>query len=335
MAVKKSTIVLIVITIIGFFTLGIFVGWSLNSAQSSGPNASGASPSGQLTNALINNDTSIATINTSEYDVYQKQVQAYIDQQKAAGNITQLSIYFRDLIQGGSLGIDQDVKFSPASLLKVPVMMELLNMADDDPGILKKQLPYDHVFNTEQPHYPPEQFLQLGQTYTVDDLIYRMIVYSDNEAMTLLRANFDSDKINQIYNDLGLIVPSGESDDNFMSVRSYASFFRILYNASYLSQASSEKALNMLSQVKFTKGLVAGVPAGTVVAHKFGERQTTDTGITQLHDCGIVYYPKHPYLLCVMSRGTSYPMLEKVIADVSRMFWNEIDQRVNPSPTPK
>jgi beta-lactamase class A len=335
MAAKKSNIAIIVATVAGFFILGVMVGWALNSAaQPASVNTPGATASGQLTNALISSDTSIATINASEYEVFQKQIQAYIDQQTAANNITQMSVYFRDLIQGGALGINQDIKFIPASLLKVPNMVALLNLADDNPSILTRQLTYDHVFNTEQPHYPPEQSLQVGHTYTVDDLIYRMIVYSDNEALTLLRANFSSNDFNQVYDDLGLIVPSGEGADNSMSVKSYASFFRILYNASYLSPSHSEKALTILSQVKFTKGLVAGVPAGTVVAHKFGERLITETGETQLHDCGIVYFPKHPYLLCVMSRGTSYDALEKVIADVSRMFWNEITQRINSTPSP-
>ena len=44
----------------------------------------------------------------------------------------------------------------------------------------------------------------------------------------------------------------------------------------------------MLSTSDFSDGLVAGVPVGTVVSHKFGERHFVgDADVEQLHDCGI------------------------------------------------
>lgn len=55
-----------------------------------------------------------------------------------------------------------------------------------------------------------------------------------------------------------------------LSVVEYSTFFRVLFNASYLSQASSEKALGYLAQSTFTAGLRAGVPAQVQIAHKFG-----------------------------------------------------------------
>ena len=53
------------------------------------------------------------------------------------------------------------------------------------------------------------------------------------------------------------------------------------------------------------------VPAGTVIAHKFGEwgRERPEGFEQQFHDCGIVYRPGRPYLACVMTRGRSLPTL--------------------------
>ncbi|MCX6719655.1 MAG: serine hydrolase [Candidatus Staskawiczbacteria bacterium] len=59
----------------------------------------------------------------------------------------------------------------------------------------------------------------------------------------------------------------------------------------------------MLSKTTFNDGLVAGVPKGTTVSHKFGMYATSkDENITdlELHDCGIIYYKTTPYLLCVV-----------------------------------
>src|SRR6185436_5295057 len=89
--------------------------------------------------------------------------------------------------------------------------------------------------------------------------------------------------------------------------QNYSHLFRALYNGTYLSHDASEKALELLSRTKFSDGIVAGVPKETTVSHKFGERTLSlnTSSINELHDCGIVYYPGHPYFLCIMTKGTS------------------------------
>ena len=113
-----------------------------------------------------------------------------------------------------------------------------------------------------------------------------------------------------------------------LSAENYASFFRVLFNASYLSRSLSEKALSLLAQSDFKDGLVAGVPPGIKVAHKFGFRITGINGeIKQLHDCGIIYYPRHPYLLCIMTSGKSYEYLDDAIKELSRVVYQEIGRQ--------
>lgn len=102
--------------------------------------------------------------------------------------------------------------------------------------------------------------------------------------------------------------------------------FRGIYNGSLLNKENSNKVLEWLSQSKFKDGLVAGVPGSVMIAHKFGERLLEDN-TKQLHDCGIVYYPDNPYLLCVMTHGNDYEKLEKVIQDISKMVYTEVDSR--------
>jgi hypothetical protein len=71
----------------------------------------------------------------------------------------------------------------------------------------------------------------------------------------------------------------------------------------------------------FTQGIVAGVPAGTRVSHKFGEF-SAGTNLKQLHDCGIVYKPAHPYILCVMTQGNDFNNLAATIAKISKTVWD-------------
>ena len=111
-----------------------------------------------------------------------------------------------------------------------------------------------------------------------------------------------------------------------MTVKTYASFFRILYNGTYLTQRDSEHLLSLLSQSSFTQGLIAGLPTDMVVAHKFGEASLPD-GTHQLHDCGIVYKPNQPYLICVMTKGTNFNTLAGVISHISKTVYKTIQSQ--------
>jgi beta-lactamase class A len=113
-------------------------------------------------------------------------------------------------------------------------------------------------------------------------------------------------------------------DASQVSPRAYASFFRRLYNATFLTRELSERALDILSKTDFADGLRAGVPADVVVAHKFGERGIYEDGRVvgvELHDCGIVYAPAGPYLICVMTGGSDEKTLEAIICEISARVW--------------
>jgi len=102
----------------------------------------------------------------------------------------------------------------------------------------------------------------------------------------------------------------------------------VLYNATYLSRAYSEKALEILAQAKYAPGLVAGVPAETAVAQKYGEAfdqsNPSQPQIT-LSNCGVIYHPTHPYILCVMTKGGNLDDLNKAVAAISSVTWKAVN----------
>lgn len=255
----------------------------------------------------------------------EEKIQKVVDGVPNNPGLEHLSVYLRDLNNGPWLGYNENEKFTPASLLKVPIMMAYFKKAESDPNFLEKKIFYQAVPQDEQgaPNIQPRKSLKFGQEYTVFELIEEMIVYSDNKASNLLLKNIDEIFLEKVYTDLAISIP-GENElaGDFMTVKDYASFFRILYNASYLNREMSEKALELLSRSDFRDGLVAGLPEGTVVAHKFGERR--QGALVQLHDCGVIYGSKTPYLLCVMTRGGDFSELKKMIEEVSRMVGEEL-----------
>ena len=243
-----------------------------------------------------------------------------LDKEKKA---TAISYYFRDLNNGPWIGIDEDEPHSPASLIKIPLAMAYYKQAELTPEILKQEILNVSEENTDEQNIKPESKLQANTSYTVEQLIQYMLVHSSNEAFKLLNKYLyahDSSKLSNIYVDLGIKLSPDTPQNpngNIISVREYASFFRILYNSSYLSKMHSEHMLQYLSTTTFDEGIVGGVPAGTTVSHKYGERYFEASKEHQLHDCGIIYAAHKPYLLCIMTRGNDLEELSSIIRDIS------------------
>lgn len=240
---------------------------------------------------------------------------------------TKVGVYYRELNDGYWFSIGESEKFIPASMRKVPLMIALLKQAEIEPALLERFVTFDLSNDyTANQNIKPSQTLEFGKKYTVKDLIYRMIVYSDNNAFTYLTKIVDPGQFDKVYSNLRLQNPRVIKDDEFLSVQTYESFFRILYNASYVTREASQWALDVLSKSEFKAGLVAGVPPEVQVSHKFGEKSESEDAV-QLHDCGIIYYPRHPYLLCVMSKGPNFELLDDVIANISKLTFAEVDRQ--------
>jgi len=258
-----------------------------------------------------------------------KELQFIINQEVSNNKISFASIYYRDLNNGPWLGINEKEYFSPASLIKVPVLIAYLKETEKDPSILNKKITNTKDFDYSQQNVTPTQTIEKDKEYTIGNLLERMIVYSDNGAYELLLDNIDNIKIFNVYKDLDVDISKAEKDPNgnIITVKDYASFFRILFNASYIDQDNSEKALEILSKTQYYKGLVAGVPENITVAHKFGERQYLPSKEKQLHDCGIVYLPGKPYLICIMSRANDFDQAASFIKNISKTVYNHVSKQ--------
>jgi len=284
-----------------------------------------------LINPLLECEISTGLLNR-EIISFESKIKHSLDIAKESKYITDGAVYFRSLNNGIGFGINEREGFFPASLLKTPLMMAYYKLVESDPNLLTRKLTFldsDYpASNRPRQEFPPRESLRPGKAYTVDDLIRRMIVYSDNSAAVLLSKNIDLEFLRDTYYRLN--VPSDVLDDfdGTISIRDYSRFFRVLYNASYLTSEFSERALKLMTAAEFKEGIAAGLPPGIVVAHKFGETSDPKTG-QELHECGIVYYTENPYLLCVMTRGQDTAKLALTIADISRLSYGEVDKQIS------
>ncbi len=315
------------IVAVAMLVLGLAGGWLLHYyfpfGNSSDPKIEAVRQGGyELINPLLFYDVS-NTAELAQYEPLKKELAEFINSKISKGQITKASVYFRGII------INPSEKYDPASLMKVPTMIAILKYAESHPEILSRQVFYDGLadYNAAESIKPLKQ-IQPGNSYTIDQLLLYMIAYSDNNAAQVLLHQLKLADFYKVFTDLGLEIPPKTFDINnfdYMDVKSYASFFRVLYNATYLSRDMSEKAFKLLSYSDFPQGIEAGLPADIEAAQKFGEATIADQRgkviAQELHDCGFVYASPRPYLLCVMTSGSNFTELETTISGISSIVY--------------
>ena len=275
---------------------------------------------------------------TSEHDYsrlssLEKKLSALINEEIQKNNISVTSVFFQDFKTNARISINNEEKFYAASLSKIPVMMAYYKIAQTNPEVLSQKIEYalsDVDLNSQQ-EIKPINPTKPDQPYTVQELIEEMIQDSDNNAADVLVQNLGVDTIHRVFSDLQVPFLDAATLENhdFVTASNFSFFFRVLYSSTYLNEEYSEKALEVLNKTNFSDGIVAGVPQGVAVAHKFGLATIKPKDIVisrELNDCGIVYNQKNPYLLCVMTKSSaSLADIEAVIQRISALAYQEAD----------
>ena len=246
---------------------------------------------------------------------------AFIDSQKVSGKIARASVYYKELNSLHWTSAYGDELYYPGSMMKVPLLLTILKQAQRDKTLLERKIQFQS--STKLTVFVPVQNpMQVGSFYSVQELLERMILQSDNDATSLLFTIYNK----ELYDDLfmKLSIPVQDSEDVYyrMAPSDIAKFFRVLYNASYLSSLYSEYALDLLTKSSFKQGLLQGIPSGTKVAHKFGERFTTGD-LVQLHETAIVYRGSAAFAVTVMTEGKKMEDLSAVIGALSKICFEQ------------
>jgi beta-lactamase class A len=255
-------------------------------------------------------------------------VRDYIRVARRADPTLRISFYARDLNNGPWIGVDErEPAFVPASLWKVPLMVYILAMADADRQLLAREVVFpgrDRMRIADNMTGEPETSrLQAGESYSYEELLRRMIVYSDNYARELLTNDVTKQDVDRMLAGIGAeeVQVGGQT---FATAKAYASIFRVLYNGTWLSRPLSEFALGLLAQSEFRQGLRKHLPGDVEVASKFGLHVSDEPGSkeTQFHECGIVY-GEQPYIICVMTKSAAATpdRLAGLVADISKIVW--------------
>lgn len=257
---------------------------------------------------------------------FRYKVKALVENEMQTGEAAVISVYFRDLRDGHRFGIREQEKFSVDANLKLPLMIAYLRWAETSPLLLNRK--FSCPAGTDLQQDEPEH----GRTMKVRTLIRKMIADNDSQAYAVLAANLPPEYLQRIFKDIYINYDPAKRDEP-MPFSAYASFYRVLFDASYLNRDMSEKALRFLSEAAFRDGIISGVPQDIDVVAKYGERVLDDrstgqfAGMKQLHEVGIVYHPRYPYIMGVMVRGSDPGKLRKVARDISALIYQEVERQ--------
>lgn len=261
----------------------------------------------------------------------QSTLETNINHFKLNGDTSRVSVWVRDLSSLQWVGVNEKELYAPASLFKVPIMIAVYKYAEIQPGVLDQKIVFTAEAAGNLSDVQPEQTrMKEGAEYTVEQLIEQMIKYSDNEAFALLTQRLSTPFLTEVYGDLGIHLDQNQTGlDDLVTARSYANIFRILYQSSYLTPEFSQHALAILADTTYADGTRSVIPKDIKIAHKFGmSKEPAANGMPadiKLHDCGIVYAPKRPFLYCILTEGADEARLDAVIASLSNDIYGAFE----------
>lgn len=228
--------------------------------------------------------------------------------------------YFEYLPSGVSIGVNDKESFILASLLKVPLVMGVYKQIEE--GKNKK----DDILTIQEEHLDP-LFGNLwkkgaGTKISLLDAVKYTLINSDNTSMSVLFSAVPVGTLEEVFDSLDIPKElSGSSP--VVTPKNYSSILRSLYLSSYLSEDDSNEILHLLTQTPFNDKLAAGVPPGVKVAHKIGVHEGDIKGKEVFTDCGIVYVPKRPYILCIMASENENTS-RTIMKDISKTVYDYV-----------
>lgn len=231
-----------------------------------------------------------------------------------------IGLYFEYLPSGVSVGVNDQLTTNVASLLKVPLAMaiyhqiELSNMQLNDSLTIEAKYLDDRSGDVWK--------RGANAQISVKEAIEESLIRSDNTASSVLLANLPKGGLENVFDFLD--IPKIK-DGAFivLSPFYYSSVLRSLYLAAYLNPAHSNEVLDILSRTKFTSQIPSGVGDSVKVAHKVGEYEIGTTQTITHSDCGIIYIPQRPYILCLMTK-LDRPEADKHMSELSRIIYKYI-----------
>lgn len=237
----------------------------------------------------------------------------------------EIGIYYKNIITGETYGHNENEIFVAASVIKIPIMVELFKEINKGSISLEDKVKVKH--EDKLPSSGALTYMHDGIEVTIKDLCTLMIILSDNTATNILIKKLGMENINETIKSIGLkntkinrlLFDSEEQKkgkENYFAPYEIGVLLEQLYKGELISKEISKEMENILKLQKVNHKLPYLLPKNIQIAHKTGE----DSGIT--HDVGI-FYSEKPFILCFASNNTNVIKTENAMKEIALMCYNQ------------
>jgi len=218
-----------------------------------------------------------------------------------------------DLATGEKLSIRGEEQFPSASMIKLPILIELFHQIQKGP--LKLSDPITMLAADQRPGSGVLQFLSTPHQLTVGDAATLMIILSDNTATNLVLDKVGIRNVNRRLDSLGItstrlfakvFMGSATTVDTAGTRRwglgvttasDLAELLARMYRGQMVSDSASKQMIEILKDNFDDDRIARYLPADASLANKTGSLDDVR------HDCGIVFSKQKDYVLCVLTNN--------------------------------
>lgn len=218
------------------------------------------------------------------------------------------AIYVWDYSKSRSVEINSNEIYSSASIIKLPVLVELLRYSESlkkaghKPIDFNQKLQFNEIYRTSGSG--SLQYERAGNSYSINHLASIMIQSSDNSATNMLLEQIGGmEGLNSAIRKWGLESTQISNwlpdlnGTNTISAKDIATLLYNIDNPKFLNSNSKYLIQQYMSNVKNNTLIHAGLPKEAEFLHKTG-----DIG-TMLGDAGIVYAPNgRKYIVVILTK---------------------------------
>ncbi len=242
-------------------------------------------------------------------------------------------LVFKDLSSGESLSFNENLAFTQASVIKIPILVELFRRAQEDGLDLEAPVTVSGDDFTGGAgilrHLTPG-----GVSMSLRDLAILMIVESDNTATNIIIDRLGMNRINQTMEELGLpgtrvqrIMMDRrarlEDRENLSTPAETARLLEMLHRGEILDETSRGEILDILA-IRKDGRISRHLPRGTRVESKGG----SVGGV--INDVGIVHIGERAFIVSAMINWhLDRDAAEEAIAEVALLAWRHVDRLEN------
>lgn len=235
-----------------------------------------------------------------------------------------VGFYYKNLSTKEIITYNEGANFSPASIIKLPIIMAVYKMAYQGKISLETQISIKEI--EKMPSCGAINSFSYEPELDMKTLCALMITISDNTATNVLINHIGMENLNQEFIEMGLKntrinrilfdkEASKKNIQNIVTPLEMGDLLEQLYSKQFVSEEVSQEIVDILCRQQINHKLKEMLPPGTRAAHKTGE----DDDIS--NDVGIIY-GKEDFIVCYLSNETLPYVFNPFIRKTTKLLFD-------------